>query len=134
MAQAILQAAIGAAMAGIKWIGLNGNRTMLADQTATSSTITFIAPVRAVRGMVWCKSFTAGSGTVGPIWEIQVADNSGFSTNVRTIAIAQGPRAVHALRDLSGVVPDNSLAQWCKIKVTFSGTDTATFDAVIDAV
>lgn len=133
MALAILQAAIGAAMAGMKWIGLNGNRTSLADQTATTSTITFIAPVMAVRGLIWMKSFTGGTGTVGPIWEIQVADNPGFSTNVRTIAVAQGPRAVHAINDLAGVVPDNRLAQWCKIKVTFSGTDTGTFDAVIDA-
>jgi hypothetical protein len=95
-----------------------------------------VAPVRAVRAVIWSKTFTRGTGTIGPLFEIQVADNSGFTTNVRTIASAYSSQAATGAlwaSYINGVVPDNLLAQWCKIKVTYSGSDTGTFDINLDA-
>lgn len=136
MAQTILAAALGASLAGDTWDGLPGNRTSLPDQTATTAVQAFVAPVRVVRAVIALKTFTRGTGTVGPIFEIQMADNAGFTTNVRSIATANtNASATGAIIHfyMNGVVLDNLLAQWCKIKVTFSGTDSGTFDCYLDA-
>lgn len=136
MAFAIINAAIGAAIAGDTWDGLPANRILLADQTVTTATQNFATVVRAVRAFIWLKAFTRGTGTVGPVFEIQVADNAGFTVNVRTIAASTFPNAATAslcAEYINGVVPDNLLAAWCRIKVTFSGTDSGTFDVSLDA-
>jgi len=136
MAQTIIAPNID--LYGVDWSNMPGNRFTAADQTATTSLITFISPVRNVRALVWLKAYTKSSGTIGPIFQIKVADNSGFSTNVRAIAtgIANDASATGQLGCLTlmGTVPDNFLAAWCKIFVTFSASDSGTFDVVVDAV
>lgn len=139
MSFAIINSAIGAS--GDTWDGQPGNRTRITDQylggsnNTLTSLITFIAPVQAVRALVFLKTYTLGIATYGAQWSIQVADNVGFTTNVRTIASGVAPRGIGAFT-LSGVVPDNLLAQWCKINVLqgpSTSTDAFTYDLVVDA-
>ena len=141
MAFAIVAAALGAGMAGDQWDGLPGNLAKLTDQTNnsaqyTSALITFAAAVRQVRAQVWIKTYAQGTASAGPQLELVVADNSGFTTNLRTVASGVlGRRPGDIL--LNGVVPDNFLAQWAKLVITNgpggSATDSFTFDAQIDA-
>lgn len=107
-----------------------GNHKELADQTASNSYTALVAAARMGRAVIYQKAWTSGTGTVGPIYELQVADDS-LGTNVTTIAIAQLSRADEQCAILEGVVP-TTLKTYYRIKLTLSGTDTATFDACVD--
>jgi len=102
------------------------------DQTATTTGVDAGSPMRQWRASVYQKAFTAGSGTVGPIYALEVADNSAMSTNLRTVAIEQVQRLDEQQVVLEGtclVAPQ----QFGRVRVTFSGTDAGTFDLIMQA-
>src|SRR5262245_22473 len=112
------------------------NTFKLADQTATSAVQTLGAAAKTFAWQIWLKAFTRSAGTVGPIFALQVADNVGFSTNVREID--RGQLAISASSQLGSIgpqfgrTPDGQKA-FARILVVFSGSDSGTYDAKIVA-
>lgn len=106
-----------------------GNITTFADQTATTAAWQPTFPCKWVFALVSLKAFTAGTGTVAPIFIIEGADDSGFTTNVRRVAeIGLTVReAAHSIF-FEGPSPDGAKAYF-RVRVIFNGTDTGTFDA-----
>ncbi len=118
----------------------------LADQTATTASQQFVGTggrnVSAlwVSCMISLKSFTVGTGTVYPIFALETADNTGFTTNRRRIAQAQPglSEAIGAIPGtnpivsffMEGMNPDGG-RNWVRVFVTFSGTSSGTFDLII---
>ena len=108
----------------------------LADQAVTTTPVgqapTGIAWARAV---IRQKGWGSGSGTVGPIYELQVAYDSGFTSQLRDLdhrtALRNGNDQTLTL---TGPVPDAQSYTFVRIAVTLSGTDAVTFDAIIDMV
>jgi hypothetical protein len=102
------------------------------DQTATTAGQDAGSPMRKWRASIYQKAFAAGTGTVGPIYALEVADNSAMSTNLRTVDVGQPQRLNEQQIVLEGtclVAPQ----QFGRVKLTLSGTDTATFDCFIQA-
>lgn len=89
--------------------------------------------VRTFTARIYQKGWSSGTGTVGPLYELEVADNNSFTSTPRRVAAFQGRRTVEDHGFMLGVNLA-SMAQWVRIKVTLTGTDAATFDAVIDAI
>ena len=113
------------------------NHFDLADQTATTAAQTLGAAAKSFSWRIWLKAFTKGTGTVAPTFTLEVADNSAFSTNVREIdRIAMpGNYASNALATYFNPdvkTPDGQKA-FVRVRVIFSGTDSGTFDVMIDA-
>lgn len=147
----IVNAAIGASIAGDTWDGLPGNRNQFADNalvgttTFAGCTCAFVAPVRAVRAYVWCKNYILGQNTGGlagmTIW-LEVATGAGAfgvglvnaSTGTSVIASYTIPRATNAFM-INGVVPDNLAYQAARLVMqpTTSIADACSFDCNIDA-
>lgn len=106
----------------------------VADQTVTMATPgqcpTGISYGRAV---VCQKTFTSGTGTVPPVYELQVAADAAFTTSLRTIASKAAIRSTdNQTLILEGPVPDLQTNAYVRIKVTPNGTDTVAYDAVLD--
>jgi hypothetical protein len=106
----------------------------MADQNVSTSPV-MQAPsgIAFGRAVIRQKNFTSGSGTVGPTYELQVAYDSGFTSQLRTIAQAVAGRTG---RDqtflLQGVVPDMQSLTFGRVALTKSGTDDVTYDALVD--
>ncbi len=109
-------------------------RFQLADQTATSGAQAAPTPLRVWRAIIYQKAFTAGTGTVGPIYAIEVADDSAFTSNVRRIAHVQVNRADEQTALLIGMTPFAAGQQYARIVLTLNGTDAATYDALLEGV
>jgi hypothetical protein len=106
----------------------------LADQTVTTP-----IPGQCPTGISWgraviCqKTFTAGTGTVPPVYELQVAADAAFTTSVRSIGFKAGLRTTdNQTLILEGPVPDVQTNPYVRVKVTPNGTDTVVYDALID--
>ncbi len=106
----------------------------LADQNASTSPV-----MQAPTGIAWGraivrqKGFVSGTGSVGPIYELQVAYDSGFTSQLRTIAIAYARRVADDETFLmAGVVPDAQTYTFARIAATYSQNDGSTFDALVD--
>jgi hypothetical protein len=85
------------------------------------------------RAVIRQKGWVSGSGTVGPTYELQVAYDSGFTSQLRTIAQAvSGRTGRDQTMILSGVVPDALSYTFGRIALTKSGTDDVTYDALVD--
>lgn len=108
----------------------------LADQNVTTSPVMqFPTGVSWVRAIINQKGWVSGTGTVGPIYAIEVAFDSGFTSQVREL----DPRTL--LRDglnqtvvLAAPVPDLQSLTFCRVLITKSGTDNVTVDYIIDAI
>ena len=106
----------------------------LADQAVTTSPVgqapTGIAWARAV---VRQKGWGSGNGSVGPIYELQVAYDSGFTSQVRDLdhrtALRNGNDQVLTL---AGPVPDDMSRTFVRVAITLSGTDAITADILLD--
>jgi len=108
----------------------------LADQAATTSPVgqapTGIAWARAV---VRQKGWGSGNGSVWPIYELQVAYDSGFTSQVRDLDHRTALRTgTDQVLTLAGPVPDAQSYTFVRIVCTLNGTDVVTFDALLDLV
>src|SRR6516225_2208754 len=107
----------------------------LADQTATTASQQFVGTggrnvaAQWISAIVMLKSFTVGTGTVYPMFALEAADNTGFTTNRRRIAQTQ-PLLLEAIAAipgtnpittffLEGVCPDGG-KNWVRIVVLFN--------------
>lgn len=116
--------------------GHPSNHFELADLTATSSILTLGAAAKSFNWSVSLKVFTRGTGTTSPVFVLEGADNVGFTTNVRTLdTIVIGASATAQIgrgSSIQGRAPDGAKA-FLRVRPIFSGTDTGTFDVMIDA-
>jgi hypothetical protein len=111
-------------------------RFTLADQTATTAVQD--AGSAAFEGGYMCvalKAFTGGTGTVGPIFSLQCSSSATFASDVVDIGMWQPDRTNltagafgKASGYVTGMIPDGVRRQYWRVKVTFSGTDTGTYD------
>lgn len=147
----IVNAAMGAAIAGDTWDGVPSYRNQIADSdlngaatfVGCTSVFTTGFGVRAVRAYVWLKNYKMGVASGGMIFQLQVATSSGAfnatgaSTGTSIIAAYQAMRATSAFY-MNGVCPDNLAYAYARIAVFpnpngTASTDTASFDCMIDA-
>lgn len=105
----------------------------LADQSTTTSPV-----MQVPYGVTWGyavvrqKGWGSGSGTVGPVYEFQVAFNSAFTSQLRVIAAWQTQRdGTDQTFLLDGVDPVEQTNTFGRIAVTLSGTDAVTYDAAV---
>ena len=147
----IVNAAVGAAIAGDTWDGVPSYRNQFADNDLNGAA-TFVGctsvfstgfGVRAVRALIWMKNYKTGVASGGMIFQLQVATSSsafsatGSSTGTSVIAQYQAARATSCLM-MNGVTPDNLPYAYARIAVFpvpfgTASTDTASFDCNIDA-
>lgn len=109
-----------------------GNHFSVPDQTATSGAQELAYKARWFAAMIYQKAFTPGTGTARVLYRIEVADDSGFTSNVRTIANGTLARAAQEALFLVGFSPDNP-KKYVRVGITEDGTDAATYDAIISA-
>lgn len=108
----------------------------MADQAVTMTPVAqFPTGVSYGRAVIRQKGWGSGNGSVGPIYELQIAYDSGFTSQVRTI----GSKTVLRTGDdqtflLEGPVPDAQTYTFGRVKLTLSGTDVVTYDALIDTI
>jgi hypothetical protein len=110
------------------------NHFEMADQAITMTPVaqapTGIAYARCVLRQ---KGWGSGNGSVGPIYELQVAYDSGFTSQLRTIGSKTTLRTgTDQTFLLEGPVPDAQSYTFCRLAITLSGTDAITADYVID--
>lgn len=96
------------------------------DLTTNGTLLTPKSPYKAVRLYINMKSFTSGTGTVGPIFYVQ--DNNG-----NALAIIQMPRLAQSCAFNIGQVP-SVYATTQQVKSIASGTDTYVYDAMVDFI
>jgi len=103
-----------------------------ADQTGTSSTLDFGSgkPRNRIQVHLFQKTFTAGTGANRPQYQIQVADDTGFATNLRRIGFLEMPRFSNCSEYRHCYVPDRS-SRYCRIVPTLDGTDTINYDVKV---
>ena len=79
------------------------------------------------------KGFTAGTGSIGPIYEMQVAFDSGFTSQVRTVSQFTARRTTDDQTwEQEMVVPDAQTYTFARMRISLSGTDAITADFMID--
>jgi hypothetical protein len=108
----------------------------MADQAVTMTPV-----AQAPTGVSWAravirqKGWGSGTGTVGPVYELQVAYDSGFTSQVRDLdhrtALRNGNDQTLIL---TGPVPDAQTYTFARIAVTLSGSDVITYDAILDFI
>lgn len=103
-----------------------------ADQTTTSSTLNFVRPRSTFDVLIYQKTFTSGTGTAGPQFEFQVADDSAFTTNLRRIGLRTMSRASRTSELFRCVAPDGA-KQYGRVVPTMSGTDATNYDVKVRA-
>ncbi len=108
----------------------------MADQAVTMTPVAQVPTgIAWARAIIRQKGWGSGSGTVGPIYELQVAYDSGFTSQVRDLDHRTALRTgTDQTLTLTGPVPDAQSYTFVRIAVTLSGTDAVTYDAVIDLV
>ena len=111
-----------------------GSHISLADQTTTTAVQTATQACAWFKAVVSLKTFTVSGGSRGPVFELQAADNVGFTTNVITVDTQEGglTTAVPSAMVLIGLSPVTR-KQFFRVKVTFSSSDSGTFDVILDA-
>lgn len=114
---------------GLQVSDFDGEQTA-ADQTGTSSTLDFSSGRNWFAVRLYQKTFTAGTGTNRPQYQIQVADDSSFATNLRRIAFFEMPRASRASEFKLRMAPDGA-KRYCRIVPTLDGTDSVTYDVKV---
>lgn len=107
-------------------------RFEVADQGAASPAQDAGAKSKVWRAFIYQKAFTAGTGTNPPIYSIEVADDSGFTSNVRAIASGVVKRADEQTLMLVGETPFEAGQQFGRVNVAEDGTDAATYDAILE--
>ena len=114
------------------------NRISLADQTASSGVQTLAVAATFFRVLIVLKTYVLGNDTSGPVFDVNVADVVGMTTNLTTIQewtakkIASSTQIQVFYSDV--LVAPVASKGFLQIIVTFQGTGTGAYDAVIDAV
>lgn len=106
----------------------------LADQAATTTPV-MQTPAGIARGRIVGrqKGWGSGNGSVGPIYEVQVAHDSGFTSQVRVVSQFTARRTgVDQTWQEEFIVPDAETYTFARVVCTLSGTDVVTFDAMLD--
>jgi hypothetical protein len=117
----------------------------LADQTTTTASQQFVGSggklisANWLEVMIYMKTFVVGTGTVYPMFTLEVADNTGFTTNRRRIAQVQ-PVLAEAIAAIPGSLPPMSLSMrggcpdgaknFVRLFCTTNGTSSMTYDVV----
>jgi hypothetical protein len=105
----------------------------LADLAATSGSQLAGFGISHARALINQKGFGSGNGSVGPIYELQVAADSAFTSNVRVVdEVTMLRTGRNQTAVLYGPVPDVQTNTYVRIAITLSGTDAITADAIID--
>jgi hypothetical protein len=104
----------------------------LDDQFQTTSPVAQTpAGIAFARMVVRQKGWTSGSGTQA-IYDLQVAFDSGFTSNVRSIAHAiMAAVTTDQTVIAEGVVPDIQTLTFARVAIT-KGTDSITADIMLD--
>lgn len=112
------------------------NQAILADQTATTAVQTCVAACAWFRAQVSLKTFAVSGGSIGPFFELQCSSDVGFGTaaNITTVdsrygAATTGNTSAIVLLGCSPVTRKT----YYRLKVTFSSSDSGTFDVILDA-
>lgn len=112
------------------------NQVSLADQTTTTAVQTAVTACAWFRAMISLKTFTVSGGSRGPLFELQCSTDLAFTTaaNITTVATAEGglTTAVPSALILIGCSPI-ARKTYYRLKVTFSSSDSGTFDVILDA-
>lgn len=116
--------------------GLSDGHFELADQFATTgSQPVSWGGITWARAVVRQKGWGSGTGTVGPIYSLQLAYDSAFTSQVRTLDQAQTQRnTVDQSFLLNGVDAVEQNNSFVRVAMTFSGTDVVTADIMIDVL
>lgn len=134
MAQEIVASLFGHFIAG------PGMKIEFADQTATATGLQFGSggaggPDRAtwILAMIYQKAFTAGTGTADVLYDVEVADDLAFTSNVRSVGRVPMARADEQTQFVQGFAPVGA-QKFVRIKQAKDGTDAATYDAIVVGV
>lgn len=96
-----------------------------ADQSGNISAVTTSVPFVQIRVYIYVKTYTLGTGTVGPIFEVT-------DSNSNILAEFQLQRtATKQCLILLGQVPVSASTTYA-LSVALSGTDTISYDAMVD--
>ena len=120
---------ITGANAGLQVTDFDGRQTA-ADQTTTTGALDHARPRQSFEVTVYQKTFTAGTGTLRPYYELQVADDSAFTSNLRRFGLGTAPRASRSVLCGKCYAPDGG-KRYSRIVPTLDGTDTVNFDVVV---
>ena len=110
------------------------NHFELADQAVTTTPV-MQSPNGIAYGYIVGrqKGFGSGSGTVGPIYELQLAFDSGFTSQVRAVTQYTARRTgIDQTWMQEFVLPDLQTLTFARVVVTLNGTDSVTADFIID--
>src|SRR5262245_861115 len=110
------------------------NHFELADQAATTSPV-MQSPNGISFGYIVGrqKGWGSGNGTVGPIYELEVAFDSGFTSQRRVVTQWSTRRTgLDQTWMQEFVVPDLQTLTFARVVVTLSGSDTVTADFMVD--
>ena len=106
----------------------------LADQFQTTSPV-MQTPEGIAFGYVVGrqKGWAAGTGSIGPLYEMQVAYDSGFTSQVRTVTQFTARRTTDDQTwSQEFAVPDAQTYPFARMRITLSGTDAITADFMVD--
>jgi hypothetical protein len=117
------------------FIASPGQKVTLADITVSTRSIAadLAFPARWFMAMIYQKAFTAGTGTVNQVYNLEGAATSAFGSGVVNLGQGYCPRVDEATCFIIGFAPLNALKGVAVTRVA-NGTDAATFDAVIIGV
>lgn len=105
----------------------------LADQAGTTAAQDAVVKVGNVQAIILQKTFTSGSGSDDPVYTIEMADDSGFTTNVVELGSVVVRRGSNQVGEIQSTFNPNGPQEFIRVRQDMSGTDSATFDAMLDA-
>lgn len=117
--------------------GFPGSHKELADQTTSTAAQTLIAPSRFFRAVISLKTYVLGTDTTGPVFRIRGATVFAMTTTLtiiggtiaQLVASATSPQCF----TIGGIAPVTALG-FMDVTVAFSGTGSAVYDVILDAV
>lgn len=122
-----------------EFIGVPTFRTLLDNQSVSNiGTISFAASVKAMRAVIFMKTYTTSGASGGPQFCLQLSDNAAFTVNTNTIGVLTlvdtasstfGPQT----GIVYGVSSTASGQAFGRVFPRLSGVSSVSFDAIVDA-
>ncbi len=112
------------------------NHVSLADQTTTTAVQTAVQDCAWFRALISLKAFTVSGGSIGPFFELQCSSDLAFGTAANITTVASGYGAATTANTSALVLVGCSPVTrktYFRLKVTFSSSDSGTFDCLLDA-